>query len=70
MSGWWDTLRAVVTMESRVTALTDGVRALATRVENHGERIVRLETLVEVARTPGGSILRIADGSAGSEPRS
>jgi hypothetical protein len=46
-------------LAERVTILTDGVKALASKVEDHQTRLVRLETIVEIA-LPDGGVLRIA----------
>ncbi len=51
------TLRDVLLMNEKVTQLTARTDQLQQRVADHGERLVRLETIVEMAggrRTPPG----------------
>jgi hypothetical protein len=52
--------------------LDDALKAMKTNVErqiaDHEKRLIRLETIVEIAR-PDGSVLRIGR-DEGSEPRS
>ncbi|MBW4036989.1 MAG: hypothetical protein HIU90_16110, partial [Proteobacteria bacterium] len=43
----------------RIAVLADGVKTIVAKVEDHEARLVRLETIVEIAR-PDGSVLRIA----------
>ena len=59
MTDWFDRLARLAALGERISTLTDGVRALATRVEDHQTRLVRLETIVEIARGDG-AVLRIA----------
>ena len=59
MTDWFDRIARLAALSERVTALTGGVTALATRVENHQSRLVRLETIIEITR-PDGGVLRLA----------
>lgn len=51
-------LRTLVLIEERTRGLEERVKAAAVKLENHEARLVRLETLVEIAR-PDGSVLRL-----------
>jgi X-X-X-Leu-X-X-Gly heptad repeat protein len=59
MADWLERFARLATLTDRVSTLSDGVKKLAGKVENHNERIVRLETIIEIAR-PDGTTLRIA----------
>jgi len=59
MIEWFDRIARLAALSERVSILTDGVKGLAGKVENHNTRLVRLETIVEIAR-PDGAVLRIA----------
>ncbi len=59
MTDWFDRIARLAALAERVTTLTDGVRSLAGKVEDHQTRLVRLETIVEIAR-PDGGVLRLA----------
>jgi hypothetical protein len=59
VTDWFDRLARLAALGERVSTLTEGVRALAKRVEDHQTRLVRLETIVEIVR-PDGAVLRIA----------
>jgi len=59
MTDWFDRLTRLAALAERVTTLTDGVKALARKVEDHQTRLVRLETIIEITR-PDGGVLRIA----------
>ena len=59
MTDWFDRLARLAALGERVTTLTDGVRTLAKRVEDHHTRLVRLETIIEITR-PDGTVLRLA----------
>lgn len=58
MSDWFERLARLAALGERVSVLTDGVKALAKKVDDHQTRLVRLETIVEIAR-PDGAVLRI-----------
>jgi hypothetical protein len=59
MTDWFDRLARLASLAQRVSTLSEGVKTLATRVEDHQSRLVRLETIVEIVRPDGGT-LRIA----------
>jgi hypothetical protein len=59
MTDWFDRIARLAALGERVSTLTEGVRALAKRVEDHQTRLVRLETIIEIAR-PDGAVLRVA----------
>jgi len=59
VTDWFDRIARLAALSERVTMLTDGVKALAKRVEDHQTRLVRLETIVEITR-PDGGVLRLA----------
>lgn len=63
-------LKAIVLIEERTKVLDDALRSIKTKVEtsmaDHERRLIRLETMVEIARTDG-SLLRIAPGSPPSD---
>lgn len=62
MSDWFDRIAKLAALGERMTTLTDGVKSLAKKVEDHQTRLVRLETIVEITR-PDGGVLRIAPSS-------
>ncbi|MGB8841875.1 MAG: hypothetical protein WCC64_12470 [Aliidongia sp.] len=59
MNAWFDRIARLAALSERVTTLTEGVKGLAGKVENHQTRLVRLETIVEITRLDGG-VLRIS----------
>lgn len=58
MSEWIDRLVRLAALSERVGTLTDSVKALAGRVEDHQTRLIRLETIVEIVRRDG-AVLRL-----------
>ena len=66
MTDWFDRLARLAALSERVATLTDGVKSLAKRVEDHQTRLVRLETIIEIAR-PDGAVLRLS--SPSNSPR-
>jgi ubiquinone biosynthesis protein UbiJ len=52
-------LRSVILFEERLRVLLERVDRLADEVRDLKERLIRLETVIEVAK-PGGVTLRIA----------
>ncbi len=58
MTDWFDRLARLAALSERVATLTDGVKSLAKRMEDHQTRLVRIETIIEIAR-PDGAILRL-----------
>ncbi|HEX5325993.1 MAG TPA: hypothetical protein VFW75_04935 [Acetobacteraceae bacterium] len=67
MTDWFDRLARLAALGERISTLTDGVRTLAARVEDHQTRLVRLETIIEITR-PDGAVLRLAAKPAGEPP--
>lgn len=59
MTDWFDRLARLASLAQRVSILSEGVKTLAAKVEDHQSRLVRLETIVEIVRPDGGT-LRIA----------
>lgn len=51
-------IRSVILLDERVQAMTKKVDKLADDVRDTKDRLVRLETIVEIAR-PDGGVLRI-----------
>ncbi len=51
-------IRSVILLDERVQAMAKKVDKLADEVRDTKERLVRLETIVEIAR-PDGGVLRI-----------
>lgn len=54
-------IRSVILIDERVQSVARKLDRLADEVRNMKDRLIRLETLVEIAR-PGGGVLRIAQG--------
>lgn len=52
-------IRSIILLDERVQSVTIKVDKLADAVRNMAERLVRLETIVEIARQDG-TVLRIA----------
>ncbi len=50
----WDALTTVLRMNDRVVALTETVKAQQLRIENLSERVIRLETALEIAMATRG----------------
>jgi hypothetical protein len=59
VTDWFDRIARLAALGERITVLTDGVKTVLTKVEDHEKRLIRLETLIEIAR-PDGTTLRIA----------
>lgn len=59
MTDWLDRIAKLAALGERIAVLADGVKSIVAKVEDHEARLVRLETIVEIAR-PDGSVLRIA----------
>lgn len=61
MSDWFDRIARLAALSERMTVLTDGVRSLAAKVEDHQTRLVRLETIIEITRPDGGTLRIVTD---------
>lgn len=59
MTDWFDRIGRLVALSERVGGLTDRVTRLAEKTDNINTRLVRVETIIEIAR-PDGAVLRIA----------
>jgi len=68
VSVWFERIARLAALSERVTTLTDGVKGLAAKVENHQTRLVRLETIVEITR-PDGGVMRISGEPGSKAPR-
>lgn len=56
MSAWTDlkeSIRTILLMESRIDALTTAVNELSIQGLDHEKRLIRIETLIEVAKAQG-----------------
>lgn len=62
-------IRSIMLLDERLQSLTAKVDKLADEVRDLATRLVRLETIVEIARADG-TVLRLlpADDRGGSEP--
>jgi hypothetical protein len=67
VNAWFDRIARLAALSERVTTLTEGVKGLAGKVENHQTRLVRLETIVEITK-PDGGVLRISRESGAEAP--
>jgi hypothetical protein len=67
VTDWFDRLARLAALGERVTALTEGGKMLAGKIEDHQARLVRLETIVEITR-PDGGVLRLAPKPRGDAP--
>lgn len=55
-------IRRVILMESKLQDLADGVKEISQRVVNHEGRLIRIETMIEMARGPASSRLEPPSG--------
>ncbi|MBI2316227.1 MAG: hypothetical protein HYU75_04180 [Betaproteobacteria bacterium] len=51
----WDAIATVIRMNDKVERLAEAVKAQQTKIENLAERIIRLETALEIAMTARGA---------------
>ncbi len=68
MTDWFDRIARLAALGERIAVLADGVKTIVAKVEDHEARLVRLETVVEIAR-PDGSVLKIAPQSRSKKLR-
>lgn len=68
MTDWFDRIARLAALGERIAVLADGVKTIVAKVEDHEARLVRLETIVEIAR-PDGSVLKIAPQSRSKKLR-
>ena len=50
-----DSIRQIILMESRIDGLTDAVDRLTEQDLDHEKRLVRIETMIEMAQSRSGS---------------
>jgi hypothetical protein len=55
-----DGIRTAIEQNGRIVALGAAVEKLADKVDGMDRRLVRLETIVELARSPSAGVLRLA----------
>ncbi len=51
----WDAIATVIRMNDKVERLAEAVKAQQTRIENLTERVIRLETALEIAMAARGA---------------
>jgi hypothetical protein len=59
MANIFDRLARLAALGERLAILTDNLKNLITKVEDHEKRLVRLETMIEIVK-PNGVTLRIS----------
>lgn len=59
MTDWFERIGRLAALGERITVLTDGLKNVLAKVEDHEKRLTRLETVIEITRPDGGT-LRIA----------
>lgn len=59
MTDWLERIARLAALGERITVLTDSLKGVLAKVEDHEKRLTRLETVIEIAR-PDGTVLRIA----------
>ena len=50
-----NSIRRVILMESKLQDLSDGLREISGRVMDHEGRLIRIETMIEMAQGQAGS---------------
>lgn len=58
MSAWSDlrdSIRKIILMQDKIDRLAQGVDRVASEVMDHEKRLIRIETLIEVAQNRGPS---------------
>jgi hypothetical protein len=58
MSAWDDlkkSIRKIVLMEEKLNQLSSGLAAMSEQVMDHEKRLIRIETMIELAQTHGGA---------------
>jgi hypothetical protein len=63
MSDWFDRIAKLAILGEKFALLADNIGKLQSKVEDHEKRLVRVETIIEIAR-PDGSTMRILPGGA------
>ncbi|MGC8469291.1 MAG: hypothetical protein ACP5NI_05220 [Acetobacteraceae bacterium] len=59
MTDWFDRISRLAALAERLASLTEAIKTLATKVEDHQTRLVRLETIIALTRADGAT-LRLA----------
>ena len=59
MTDWFERIARLAALGERITVLTDGLKTVLAKVEDHEKRLTRLETVIEIVR-PDGAALQIA----------
>jgi len=59
VTDWFERIARLAALGERITVLTDGLKTVLAKVEDHEKRLTRLETVIEIVR-PDGATLRIA----------
>jgi len=62
MADWLGRLMKLAVLGEKFNHLTENLRKLETKVEDHEKRLIRVETLIELTK-PDGTTLRILPGS-------
>lgn len=60
-------LKTAIELNGKLVAVSDSVKALAEEVRDMDRRLVRVETVIEIARPAEGAVLRIADRGRGDD---
>ncbi len=59
MTDWFDRISRLAALAERLSSLTEAIKTLAAKVEDHQTRLVRLETIIALTRADG-TTLRLA----------
>lgn len=54
-------LKTAIELNSKVVTVAETVKELAAEIRDIDRRLVRVETLIEIAKPAEGAVLRIAD---------
>jgi hypothetical protein len=65
MTNWFDRIAKFAVIGEKLALLDDNISKVQTKLEDHEKRLVRVETIIEIAR-PDGSTLRILPGASSS----
>lgn len=58
MSAWDElknSIRKIVLMEEKLNQLSSGLSSMSERMMDHEKRLIRIETMIELAQARGGS---------------
>ena len=59
MTDWFERIARLAALGERITVLTDGLKTVLAKIEDHEKRLTRLETVIEIVR-PDTATLRFA----------